>query len=98
MAEVIEEYEFKRQGKKHYPDEWFDGQIRVLTSDDVGSDENEGAAGLKSKVAALKMAAGRRGQKLQVNLDEENYDVPVLVIQSVATDEEEPPKKRRKKK
>lgn len=81
MAERIEgnEYEFKRQGRSHFPEEWFDGNQWCLTGSDFNIEDTEEA--LNKKRQAIQQAAYRRGIKVAVNVDTENYDQPVMVVQ-----------------
>lgn len=97
MAEVIKDYEFVNQGARmRMPVEWFDGRLWLLTASDLGCEEEEGAFAKKKQ--ALLMAAYRRGKKLHINVDADNYDHIVIVIQAYENEASLEPKRKRQAK
>ena len=89
MAKVLTKFDFPTsENRKRYPDEWFDGKIRELTSKDFGPtgvDPHE-------KKTPLKMKARTMGKFLNVSTEKPG----VLVIQ--AFDEKKPSGKKGGKK
>ena len=78
MAKVLEAHEFRQasfgRGAKHPWDEWLDGQIRMLDSEDFGD------AKLGTIVMGARKAAKRKGLKVRAEM---NSDKNTVILQAV---------------
>lgn len=90
MAEVLEEFDFRRRGESRYPwDQWFDGRIWKLKQ---GEDFK---CSLNAFYYGAYRAAGKRGGKIRLTKRED-----CIIFQFFRPEEPEadkpPPKKRQR--